>query len=61
MWLWQIWHPQYGVIYDELERMNQWCYERVERPVCRPVEPDRVRDAGVGANDLVQLPLTLVL
>src|SRR5437773_2434673 len=19
MWLWQIWHPQYGVIYDELE------------------------------------------
>ena len=48
---------QYGVIYDELARMKQRCYERVERPVCRPVEPDRVRDAAVGANDHGQLPL----
>ncbi len=60
MWLWQIWHPQYGVIYDELERMKQGIYERPERSVCRPVEPDRARDAGVGANGHVQLPLFTV-
>ena len=22
LWLWQVWHPQYGVVYDELERMK---------------------------------------
>jgi len=57
MWLWQIWHPQYGVIYDELERMKQGRYERAKRVVCRGVEPDRARDAGAGANSHVQLPL----
>jgi len=57
MWLWQIWHPQYGVIYDELERMKRGSYERVERPVCRGVESDRARDVGPGSSGHVQIPL----
>jgi hypothetical protein len=60
MWLWQIWHSQYGVIYDELERMKQGANERQEGPVCRRVEPDRAGDAGFGANGHVQLPLFAV-
>jgi len=57
MWLWQVWHPQYGVVYDELERMKAGVYERVERPVCRGVDGDRARDAGAGSDGHVQLPL----
>jgi putative transposase/transposase-like zinc-binding protein len=57
MWLWQIWHPQYGVIYAELERMKAGAYERVERPICGGVECDRARDAGVGPDGYVQVPL----
>jgi Putative transposase/Transposase zinc-binding domain len=57
MWLWQVWHPQYGVIYDELERIKQGVYERDERPVCRGVDSDRARDAGVGSDGDLQLPL----
>src|SRR6266545_5890787 len=57
LWLWQIWHPQYGVIYDELERMKAGVYERVERPVCSGVECDRARDAGLGSDSDLQLPL----
>jgi hypothetical protein len=57
MWLWQIWHPHYGVVYDELEHMKQGAYERVERPVCREPESDRAGDAGVGSDGYVQVPL----
>src|SRR6266545_6913786 len=57
MWLWQIWHPQYGVIYDELERMKVGVYERYERPVCRGVEPDRAGDARAGSDGDRQVPL----
>ncbi|SRR6266545_2165394 len=57
MWLWQVWHPQYGMVYDELERMKQGVYERVERPICRPIDPDRAGDAGVGSDGGLQLPL----
>lgn len=57
LWLWQIWHPQYGVIYDELERMKAGVYERVERRVCSGVECDRARDAGLGSDSDLQLPL----
>ena len=57
MWLWQVWHPQYGVVYDELERMKAGVYERVERPVCRGVDCDRAGDAGPGSDGHVQLPL----
>ena len=55
MWLWCIWHPDYGVIYDELERMKAGVYERHERP---PPEPDRTGDVGVGQRPHhLQLPL----
>jgi hypothetical protein len=57
MWLWQIWHPQYGVIYDELERIKAGAYERVERPVCGGVDCDRARDAGLGSDGYIQVPL----
>jgi hypothetical protein len=57
LWLWQVWHPQYGVLYDELERLKAGVYERVERPICREVDPDRARDAGVGSDHHLQLPL----
>jgi hypothetical protein len=57
MWLWQVWHPQYGVVYDELERMKARVYERVERGVCRPTESDRAGDAGVGSDGYAQILL----
>jgi len=57
LWLWQVWHPHYGVVYDELERMKAGVYERVERPICRRVDSDRARDAGVGSDGDLQLPL----
>jgi hypothetical protein len=57
MWLWQLWHPHYGVIYDELERMKAGVYERVDRPVCCGVECDRARDAGLGSDGYIQVPL----
>ncbi len=57
LWLWQVWHPHYGVVYDELERMKAGVYERVERPICRRVDSDRARDAGVGSDGYLQLPL----
>jgi Putative transposase/Transposase zinc-binding domain len=60
LWLWQVWHPQYGVVYDELERMKAGVYERVERPVCRGVESDRAGDAGPGSDGDLQLPLFTV-
>jgi len=60
MWLWQVWHPQYGVVYDELERMKAGVYERVDRPVCGGVECDRARDAGPRSDGYLQLPLFTV-
>ncbi len=27
MWLWRIWHPDYGVLYDELEKIEQGKYD----------------------------------
>jgi hypothetical protein len=61
MWLWRIWHPQYGVVYDELERMKQGVYERGERPVCRPIDPDRVGDVEPGSDDHIQVSLFALL
>jgi hypothetical protein len=57
MWLWQVWHPAYGVVSDELERMQAGVYERGERPVCRGVESDRAGDARSGSGGHVPLPL----
>jgi Putative transposase len=60
MWLWQVWQWQYGLVYDELERMKAGVYERAFRPVCLLVEPDRAGDAGVLSDGYVQVPLFTV-
>jgi hypothetical protein len=60
MWLWQIWHPKYGVVYDELERMKAGVYDRPRRSVCRKVESDRTGSAGPVSAHHVQVPLFAV-
>jgi hypothetical protein len=60
MWLWQIWHPKYGVVYDELERMERGIYERAERPVDRPGEINRAGNAGPVSDRHIQVPLFVV-
>ena len=47
--LWQIWHPSYGVIYDEGERLKSGYYERNERG----------RDPDVGDLRYLLLQLSL--
>jgi hypothetical protein len=49
MMLWKIWHPRYGVIYDEAERLKTGYYDPVERGRDR-----NVRDTG---HPLLQLSL----
>ena len=31
MWLWKIWHPEYGVIYDELREIKGGQYDQSVR------------------------------
>lgn len=47
--LWRIWHPSYGVIYDEEERLKTGYYERNER--------GRDPDVGDKRHPLLQLSL----
>jgi hypothetical protein len=47
--LWEIWHPSYGVIYDEEERLKSGQYERSQR--------GRDSDVGDLRYSLLQLPL----
>src|SRR5947209_20524748 len=58
LWLWRIWHPRYGVLYDELERMKQrgvlLPHDRSSGPAA---ESNRARDAGSGEGGHVQLSL----
>jgi len=49
MMLWKIWHPSYGVIYDEEERLKSGYYE--------PVERGRDQDVGDTGHALLQLSL----
>jgi hypothetical protein len=49
MMLWKIWHPRYGVIYDEAERLKAGYYDPVERG-----RDPNVRDTG---HPLLQLSL----
>jgi len=49
MMLWKIWHPRYGVIYDEEERLKSGYYDPVERG-----RDPNVRDTG---HALLQLSL----
>ncbi len=61
MWLWQIWHPKYGVVYDELECMKAGMYDRSARSVCRPVESDRAGNPGLESDRHIQIPLFAVI
>jgi len=58
LWLWRLWHPRYGILYDELERMKQ---RGGLDPHDRSPEPipgsDRAGDARAGEGGHVQLPL----
>ncbi len=54
MELWQIWHPRYGVIYDELKEIMRGKYEP------RGVESGGERDVGDRPKPMVQLSLPLV-
>jgi hypothetical protein len=49
MMLWKIWHPSYGVIYDEEEKLKSGYYE--------PVERGRDPDVGDTGHPLLQLSL----
>jgi hypothetical protein len=63
LWLWQIWHPQYGIIYDELECMLQGAYdhERSAGAGVARIDRDRAGDVGSGSDGHVQLPLFALL
>ena len=49
MILWKVWHPEYGVIYDEEERLKRGVYDGDESR--------RDRDVGNQSNALLQLSL----
>jgi hypothetical protein len=49
LWLWQVWHPKYGLIYDESDQLRQGVYES---PL--DVEPSTPRPATLS---MVQLSL----
>jgi hypothetical protein len=58
LWLWRIWHPRYGILYDAWERLKQRGGVRAhERSPGPRTDPDRAGDAGVGDGGHVQLPL----
>lgn len=57
LWLWRIWHPTYGIVYDETERIKAGAYERPKRSPPGTLEPDRTRDAGPGQDGYLQIPL----
>ena len=51
MMLWQVWHPRYGVVYDELQEIKRGRYGP-----CRGIPPDAGAD-GDGAKAMRQLAL----
>jgi len=57
LWLWRLWHPRYGILYDEwecLKRRSEVLYER--SPGTTPGR-GRTGDARSGDGGHVQLPL----
>ena len=58
MGIWLIWHPKYGIIYDELEEMRKGKYEKYET---KAKDAAATTDSGGGtirpAPKRVQLPL----
>ena len=55
MWLWKIWHPKYGVLYDEGERLRAEAEAEHERRTLIPFGRGRAGDAGGSGH--VQIPL----
>lgn len=55
MWLWKIWHPKYGVLYDEGERLRAEAEAEHERRTLIPFGRGRAGDAGGSSH--VQIPL----
>jgi hypothetical protein len=51
MLLWQVWHPRYGVVYDELQAIKRGRYGPCRR------SPPRAGAAGAGAKAMTQLTL----
>ena len=51
MMLWQVWHPRYGVVYDELQAIKRGRYGP-----CRGSPPGAGAD-GAGAKAMTQLAL----
>jgi hypothetical protein len=49
--LWQVWHPRYGVVYDELQAIKRGRYGP-----CRGSPPGTGAD-GDGAKSMTQLAL----
>ena len=70
MILWKIWHPKYGIIYDELEEGEKRfkyreLYEELEKqkgneygPKFGTTDSGRIRNDG--RSGVLQLPLPLV-
>jgi hypothetical protein len=59
MWLWQIYHPKYGIIYDELKEMERWSYGQEEKGTIVAGGTGRVRPGNSGnrGRDVLQLSL----
>src|SRR4030095_4778904 len=55
MMLWKVWHPRYGVVYDELHEIKRGRYGR------RRGSPPRGREGGGWAEPMRQLALTGLL
>ena len=55
MWLWKIWHPKYGVLYDEGERLREEAEAEHERRTLIPLGRGRAGDAGGSGH--IQLSL----
>ena len=58
MWVWKIWHPKYGVLYDEGERLREEAEAEHERRTLIPLGRGRAGDAGRSGH--VQLSLLAV-
>jgi len=57
LWLWRLWHPRYGILYDEWERLKRGGAIPHERSPGAAPGSDRAGDARAGNGGHVQLSL----
>ncbi len=57
LWLWRLWHPRYGILYDEWERLKRGGAISHERSPGAAPGSDRAGDARAGNGGHVQLAL----